>query len=704
MRLRSVLLRAVLLVAAAGCTGPRGAIDRERLVRRHHPVLERADPLAPLSVGNGRFAFTADITGLQTYPDRYRDGIPLATQSEWGWHTVPAPRPVALADAVQRFDAGGRRVPYASLQDSPAGGWLRANPHRLNLGRVGLALEDAEGRDLPLERITRIRQEADLWNGILHSSFEAAGVPVAVETACHPGIDQVSARVRSGLVGSGRIAVRFDFPYGSTEWGKDPSDWRKPERHFTRIVARRDRSVALARTLDGDSYHVFIHWSGDARFVQHGPHSFGLEPAGRGSFAFSVRFSAKADPGVAPPAQATFEAARDHWHRFWLSGGAVDLSQSSDPRARELERRIVLSRYLTAIQCRQSIPPAETGLTCNSWFGKFHLEMHWWHGVHFALWGDPEALGRTLPWYRSILPEARRTAAAQGYAGARWPKMTSPDGRESPSSVGVFLVWQQPHPVYYAELLYRLDPKQETLARYRDLVFATADFMADFARCDDSACVLGPPLIPAQEIHPPEETLDPAFELAYWRFGLETAQTWRGRLGLGREEKWDRVLARLSPLPEAGGRYRNADSAPDTFAHPAERRDHPTLLAPFGMLPGAGADRDRMRATLEAVMRSWDWQSTWGWDYALIAMTAARVGRPDLAVEALMMDAPKNRYLPSGHNYQDDRLPLYLPGNGGLLTAVAMMAAGWDGAPERNAPGFPEEGWTVRHEGLHPLP
>jgi hypothetical protein len=28
------------------------------------------------------------------------------------------------------------------------------------------------------------------------------------------------------------------------------------------------------------------------------------------------------------------------------------------------------------------------------------------------------------------------------------------------------------------------------------------------------------------------------------------------------------------------------------------------------------------------------------------------------------------------------------------------MAAGWDGAPERNAPGFPEKGWVVRWEGL----
>lgn len=43
----------------------------------------------------------------------------------------------------------------------------------------------------------------------------------------------------------------------------------------------------------------------------------------------------------------------------------------------------------------------------------------------------------------------------------------------------------------------------------------------------------------------------------------------------------------------------------------------------------------------------------------------------------------------------------YFPGNGGLLYALAMMAAGWDGAPDRHAPGFPDDGsWVVRHEGL----
>jgi hypothetical protein len=41
----------------------------------------------------------------------------------------------------------------------------------------------------------------------------------------------------------------------------------------------------------------------------------------------------------------------------------------------------------------------------------------------------------------------------------------------------------------------------------------------------------------------------------------------------------------------------------------------------------------------------------------------------------------------------------------GLLTAIAMMAAGWDGAPQRHAPGFPDNGrWQVRWEGLKPMP
>ena len=89
----------------------------------------------------------------------------------------------------------------------------------------------------------------------------------------------------------------------------------------------------------------------------------------------------------------------------------------------------------------------------------------------------------------------------------------------------------------------------------------------------------------------------------------------------------------------------------------------------------------------------------------MLAMTAARVGEPEKAVDALFLESPKNRYLANGHNYQSARLTLYLPGNGGLLAAVAMMAAGWDGGPDRPNPGFPDNGkWKIRWEGLRRLP
>ena len=113
-----------------------------------------------------------------------------------------------------------------------------------------------------------------------------------------------------------------------------------------------------------------------------------------------------------------------------------------------------------------------------------------------------------------------------------------------------------------------------------------------------------------------------------------------------------------------------------------------------------------MTRTLEHVMQRWPKRDMWGWDFPLTAMTAARLGRRNLAVDALLLDWPKNRYLANGHNFQQlGKLPLYLPGNGGLLTAIAMMAAGWDGGPREHAPGFPSDGsWVVRWENLRVAP
>ena len=133
---------------ANGMPGTR--IDRFALVTRHNITLTKPDPLTPLSVGNGEFAFTADITGLQTFPGYYEKGVPLGTLSQWGWHSLPNPQGYRMADILEEYEVAGRKVPYASGRGrsggySAAADWLRANPHRLDLGRIGLRLTKSDG-------------------------------------------------------------------------------------------------------------------------------------------------------------------------------------------------------------------------------------------------------------------------------------------------------------------------------------------------------------------------------------------------------------------------------------------------------------------------------------------------------------------------------------------------------------------------------
>ncbi len=86
----------------------------------------------------------------------------------------------------------------------------------------------------------------------------------------------------------------------------------------------------------------------------------------------------------------------------------------------------------------------------------------------------------------------------------------------------------------------------------------------------------------------------------------------------------------------------------------------------------------------------------------MLAMSAARLGQSEQAVDYLL-EYPA--FLFDEHGLAGGgRAPFpYFPGNGGLLYAVAMMAAGWDGGPDTNAPGFPDDGsWVVKWEGLKP--
>ena len=181
-----------------------------------------------------------------------------------------------------------------------------------------------------------------------------------------------------------------------------------------------------------------------------------------------------------------------------------------------------------------------------------------------------------------------------------------------------FLIWQQPHFIYMAELLYRANPSQEVLDKYKDLVAATAEFMYSFATYDElEGRFVLKGAIPAQETLRAADTVNPPFELSYWHYAISVAQKWRERLGLERNLQWDEMLDKLSPLAYQDGLYLAAETATDTYKDIRFTSDHMAVLGAYGILPKCPLVReDIMQNTLDWVWDNWNWGKTWGWDFA----------------------------------------------------------------------------------------
>jgi hypothetical protein len=708
----------VILCAAIGAMSVRAvaaedaAIDREALVRRHNVVLREADPNGSMAVGNGEFAFNFDVTGLQSFQEFYEKTMPVGILSNWGWHRFPNPEGYTLEKfkfttikkpphpgPLPGGEGGeGREFSYPASSTSrpgPEGAYLRGNPHRFGLGQIGLVMTKADGSKVAITDLRKIEEKLDLWTGIATSSFEVEGVPVRVETAVHAARDEVGVRIESPLISSGRLKVRIGFPYASNAFGPEYQDWNRPEAHETKLARRGEDGADFERTLDATRYNVRVKWSPGAKLAEAGKHEYRLSGAGE-RIELVAWFSTQQLGEECDSVPEVQEASREGWEHYWKSSGAIDLSENDDPRAAELERRIVLSQYIMGAQEAGSLPAQETGLAANSWFGKFHMEMYWWHAAHWALWGRADILEKSLSHLEQMMPPGREMAKREGCKGVKWSKMTDPSGVESPSGIGPILVWQQPHPIYLAELVWRGRKDRATLERYRNTVFETADYMATFVDFDPERkqYVLGPAVGTADEKHTDyAHNLNPTMELGYWKWALETAQQWRERLGMPRDEQWQDVINRLAPLTVRNGIYPAVEL-------PVE--SSPSRMATWllGILPGRGVDREAMRKTLHAVTRG-NGDQTWG--TAMVAMCAARLDEPELAVNLLVGDYEKTSFRPSGYTIRrPEQTPMYMPANGGWLAAAAMMAAGWDGCEER-APGFPKN-WKVRYEGLKPMP
>lgn len=155
--------------------------------------------------------------------------------------------------------------------------------------------------------------------------------------------------------------------------------------------------------MDGTHYSAILRWKSPAQFslvAQENPHYFELRPSDTDKLDFTCLFTQE-EEGTSLD-ENVFEASIRAWEKFWNSGAAIDLSESSDPRWKELERRIVLSQYVMRVNEAGSLPPQESGLLNNGWYGRFHFEMIWWHGVHYALWDRWDLLNKSLHVYQDF--------------------------------------------------------------------------------------------------------------------------------------------------------------------------------------------------------------------------------------------------------------------------------------------------------------
>jgi hypothetical protein len=691
--MRFLILPLIALSACALAHGdaPQPPIDRHALVSRHDidwPSLQGQIPL-----GNGNFAFNADGTGLETVGGN--------TMSHWCWHNFPLP-PGVTQDAIKPWATPdqGRLKGKTTPMPAPIAEWEKYNPQPVNLGRLGFI--DGKGARLQPAGVQITSRHLDLWSGLLTSKFTCNGEPVSVESCVDPKSDTVAVHAVSNLFKDGRLQIMLDFPSPGKSSRPTWTDFSTVTGHQTDVIHRTDDRLEVNRTIDDAHYQVALAGSGFTVAPGATPHQFLITAkSGNDTIDLTCRFGPTAATDPTSSARDIETACADWWPTFWKSGGAIDLSGSKDRRWMELERRIVLSQYELTVQSAGDYPPAEVGLTrIDPWASKWHFEMIWWHLAHYALWDRWSMADKALMIYQHITPVARAIAENFDYKGLMWPKTTGPNGYNDGWPPEMALLWKEPHPIFFAELDYRLHPTAATLAKWKDVVFGTADFMADYPTKDATGQYNLDPVWPASEGGVLRRNT--IFELGYWRAAIEMAQQWRLRLGLARESHWDDVINHLAPLPQKDGFYILSDDRPDTFTKRSVA--HIDMLGVIGMLPPfKGLDPDTAHRTVVEVGRTWNWDKCWGWDFPWMAMAAARVGEPNLAIDAL--------FNPSAKNHYDERglctggpAP-YLPGNGGLLYAVAMMAAGWDGAPNRLNPGFPNDGsWTVRWEDLKPAP
>ncbi|KAJ5949529.1 hypothetical protein N7454_001113 [Penicillium verhagenii] len=658
-------LKFLVFLLHAGAATKNSAAQRRNIVRSFNPHRNANSLTTPLQVGNGNFAFGADVTGLQTFSH-------FAIESSWAWHNFSLPTTPGQTSCSDftglDWWTHGRLVNYdmPNPDENDISNWLIENPQRSSIANIGLHFP---GQNITEESLLYKSQDLDIWEGTIQSSFQYNRSNVSIQVWSHPTDPVVGIQIKSDLLVSGDLGLFFDFPISDTEKFDAPyvGVWNDTTNSSVQMKST-PYTALFEHALDSNINRLGVKWQTEVSITGplSGTNRFILTPKGSDILQIVADFQPASDNRDDFPTYESIAAgSREWWENYWMTGAFIDLSATENANATELQRRIILSQYLVAVNEASYNPPQESGLVNNGCIDR---------------------------------------ATAQGYEGARWGKMTDPTGRSAPGEINTLLIWQQPHVMHFAEYVYRAFPNKNTLQEWDEVITATADFMASYAWWNDTTMVydLGPPMYPVSENTSPNSTVNPTFELAYWRFGLDVAIQWKERQGVSVPKKWVTVRDHLAPLPVIDDAYAVYEGIPDMWkANSTTVQDHPAMIGVYGLLPppstGVPLNLTTMRHTAELIKELWDFGDSYGWDFSMLAMNSLRLGDVDQAV-AYLLDS-YYVFDDAGYAEGGSRVPTpYMPDAGGLLLATAMMAGGWTGD---EGPHFPAD-WDVTVEGFSP--
>lgn len=573
------------------------------------------DSKNPVTIGNGDFAITLDQTGTQSLYEIYKD-IPLSTMSNKNWFYKDK-------KDIKPSYVDGKAYMLFNLDNDPNYQINRQYPFKYSFMQILLYDND---KLIDINNIKDVKQELDLYKGIVTSSFNYKEKINKTISFIYQDHDEFNFKLQSDNL---NLALKFNYPsYTKNGYCLDI---------LPNVLVKEDRITLLYD--DKNSLSFKLKSSSNYQIVEN-----------------TLIFD---DNNV------SFSLALDEikegklLDEFWKCDNGIIIDNE------ELVKKMVLSKYLLHVNSTGIYPPQESGLTYNCWNSKFHLEMHLIHSLWNIYNNHVGDLVKSFDYYLSIMPSSLKRASLNGYKGLRFPKMTGPDGEDSPSNIGPLLIWQAPHILFMLQEIYYLYNKENIIKKYEPLISGTIDFMISFLTLKDSKYQMLDPLLEACESIPLDRCQNPSFELEYWRYTLERQPKIDTVLyGHQRYDYLD-ITSKIITPKEDDGIYLKTYGVIDKYDL---YKDHPTEGFLMSFFKSKIVDKEKMVKTIDYILKNMDLSSYWGWDFPFLGLSLLNCGEIEKSIEVTQLNTINNQYLYNGYNTSPrDDLKAYLPGNGAFL-------------------------------------